>query len=191
MKVSNMANPAEKVFLWLCAAVWHAIRAFDPYKLQRHFAGRINIKGMCASEVYKLDEKDALEHVCRINNNRMKAGESCVAKRGDLVKILNPKNGKFVMRYVHGSGERRIRFNAIGLDYHAKLDLGIVDADEVALQIVKANAADREFYLMYQDRDVSSRQSRALGWYIFLGSILFGLFSNAVGLANEIVTTIF
>tara|TARA_R110002124_G_scaffold128157_14_gene288668 strand:+ start:1402 stop:2091 length:690 start_codon:yes stop_codon:yes gene_type:complete len=190
MKQATQANMAEKIFLWICAVLWHAVKAFDPYMLQLHFAGRINVKGMQANNVYKLDEKDAMEHVCRINNNRMKDGEGCVAKRGDLVKIVNTENGQFVMRYVQGSGEHRIRFNAVGIDYHAKLSLGIVNADTVDLQIVKANAADREFYLMYQDRDKSSRQSRALGWYIFLGSVLFGLVTNSIGLVTGLLKTI-
>jgi hypothetical protein len=48
--------------------------------------------------------------------------------------------------------------------------------------VVKANDADREYYLMYQDRSVSSRQSRALGWYVLLGGMLIGVVTQAFSL---------
>ncbi len=191
MKAVHNANLAEKIFLLVCAGLWHTIRYFDPFKWQRYFAAKINVVGAEMNEVYSLPSNDAVEHICRINNNRMKDGEGCLAKRGELVKIVNPATGNFVMRYVYGAGEHRIRFNCIGLDYHAKLSLGIVDTDKVDLQVVKANAADREFYLMYQDRSVSSRQSRALGWYIFLGSMLFGAFTQAMGWVSSLMATFF
>ena len=59
----------------------------------------------------------------RLVDVRMKDGKFFLAKRGDMVKIFNPANGKFVMRYAHGAGELRIRYNQIGLDYDAKREL--------------------------------------------------------------------
>jgi len=121
----------------------------------------------------------------------MKEGEGFLAKRGDLLKVYNPANGKFVLRYAQGSGELRIRFKEIGLDYDARVELGVDIDEEVDLQVMKANPADREFYLMYQDHSKSSRQSRALGWYLFLGSIMFTLLSSAFGLASTLINHFF
>jgi len=175
----------ERLFLAGCAAIWRVMRALNPHRLQTYFASKVNIRGESMNEVYSLKEDDARDGLCRLNNNRMKADG--IAKRGDLIKVFNPANGKFVMRYAAGAGEHRIRFNAIGLDYNAKLELGIIDKAEVHLEVMKANAADREYYLMYQDQSPSSRQSRALGWYIFLGGIVFGLVSNFAGLTYSLI----
>jgi hypothetical protein len=189
--VTFQEKPAEKIFVIVCMAIWRVIRLCDPYKFQRYFSARPSANSVSLSEVYSLQEKDAVAHICRLNNNRMKDGESCLAKRGDLIKIVNAETGAFVMRYVHGAGgEHRIRYNGIGLDYDAKLELGIVDQEQVNLLVSKANAADREFYLMYQDKSVSSRQSRALGWYILLGSIVISIAVNAIGLAVDLIKTL-
>lgn len=117
----------------------------------------------------------------------MKAGEKFLAKRGDLLKIFNPSNGKFVFRFAHGAGELKIRFNELGLDYDAELELGVIQAQEIELQVMLANTADREFYLMYQDRSVSSRNSRALGWYMLIGSLLFAVVTTASGWVGSMI----
>ncbi|MPQ69284.1 hypothetical protein [Pseudomonas sp. MWU12-2323] len=175
-------NFAEKALVSMIAVVWRMLRLLDPYRIQRYFAAKVNVLGSTISKLYSLSGDDAKDHICRINNNRMKEGEHFLAKRGDLLKVYNPMNGKFVFRFVHGAGELPIRLNELGLDYDAKLELGVLKDEEVDLQVMKANTADREFYLMYRDRSVSSRQSRALGWYMLLGSLLFGLLSQVFGL---------
>lgn len=186
--VTSQQGVVETLFIRVCAAIWRLIRLFDPQDLQRHFSARVNASSVTMTELFKIPESDALDHVCRINNNRMKDGESFIAKRGDMVKIFNPANGKFVMRYAHGAGELRIRYNQIGLDYDAKRELGVLDTDAVDLQVVKANDADREYYLMYQDRSVSSRQSRALGWYVLLGGMLIGMVTQAFSLIAGMIS---
>lgn len=188
MKAIQVSLP-EKVFLAICGLAWRLLKAFDPHRFQQYFASKINIRGAAMDEVYSLKEGDARDGICRLNNNRMKADG--VAKRGDLIKIYNPQNGKFVMRYAAGAGEHRIRYNAIGIDYNAKLELEVSDQSDVHLEVMKANAADREYYLMYQDQSPSSRQSRALGWYIFLGGLILGLLSNLSGLAISLVPVAF
>ncbi|KKN89535.1 hypothetical protein LCGC14_0236670 [marine sediment metagenome] len=187
MKSLVEAGIFDRLFVFLCSMTWKAIRVFNPYRLQKHFAGKVNTVGFAVNEICRLPEKDAVDHICRINNNLMKDGINCLAKRGDLVKIVNPANGEFVMRFVHGAGEHPIKYKAIGLDYEAKKQLGVVNAEAVDLQVVKANAADREFYLMYQDRDVSSRHSRALGWYILIGSISLGVLNQILGFGLSFV----
>lgn len=190
MKAVNLqTKPTEKLFVLVCAAIWRVLKLFDPYKIQRYFSAKPQASSVTLTEVYSLPEKDALAHICRVNNNRMKDGEGCLARRGDLLKIINADTGTFVMRYVHGAGgEHRIRFNGIGLDYDAKRELGVADDQQVNLLVSKATAADREFYLMYQDKSVSSRQSRALGWYILLGGIVISSLVKAFGLATELVS---
>ncbi|WP_121498449.1 hypothetical protein [Pseudomonas aeruginosa] len=184
-------NFAEKAFVAICGLVWRMLRLFDPKPIQRYFAARVNVTGQPISKLHSLETADAIEHICRINNNRMKEGEGFLAKRGDLLKVFNPANGKFVYRYAQGAGELRIRYNELGLDYDAKLELGVLNDDAVELQVMKANTADREFYLMYQDRSVSSRQSRALGWYMLLGGTLITLLTYATGLVTHLIRTFF
>lgn len=184
-------NFAEKAFLSVCAVIWRCLRMLDPQKVQRYFAAKVNITGFQISKLHSLSPEDAIDHICRINNNRMKEGASFLAKRGDLLKVYNPENGKFVFRYAQGAGELRIRFKELGLDYDAKLELGVLDKEEVDLQVMKANTADREFYLMYQDRSVSSRHSRALGWYMLLGSVLFTMLTSAFGWATTLFNLFF
>lgn len=172
-------NFADKAIVALCSLCWRALRLLDPQRVQRYFAAKVNVTGQTVSKIHRLSEDDSKEHICRINNNRMKDGSAgFLAKRGDLLKVYNPVNGKFVFRYAQGAGELRYRFNDIGLDYDAKLELGVLNEEDVELQVMKANTADREFYLMYQDRSVSSRQSRALGWYMLLGSVLLTLLTS-------------
>lgn len=182
---------AEKAFVAICGLVWRMLRMFDPHPIQRYFAARVNVIGQPISKLHSLSPADATDHICRINNNRMKEGEGFLAKRGDLLKVYNPANGKFVYRYAQGAGELRIRYNELGLDYDAKLELGVLYDEVVELQVMKANTADREFYLMYQDRSVSSRQSRALGWYMLLGGVLITLVSSAVGGVSQVIETFF
>lgn len=184
-------NLAEKAFVAICGLVWRLLRLLDPKPIQRYFAARVNVTGQPISKLHSLSIADATEHICRINNNRMKEGEGFLAKRGDLLKVFNPANGKFVYRYAQGAGELRIRYNELGLDYDAKLELGVLNDDAVELQVMKANTADREFYLMYQDRSVSSRQSRALGWYMLLGGTLITLLTYASGFVEHLIRTFF
>jgi len=184
-------NIVEKALVAICGLVWRFLRLLDPQRIQRYFAAKVNVTGHSFCKVHSLSKEDAIGHVCRINNNRMKEGEGFLAKRGDLLKVYNPANGKFVLRYAQGSGELRIRFKEIGLDYDARVELGVDIDEEVDLQVMKANPADREFYLMYQDHSKSSRQSRALGWYLFLGSIMFTLLSSAFGLASTLINHFF
>ncbi|MFL1449340.1 hypothetical protein ACI77O_13165 [Pseudomonas tritici] len=184
-------NIVEKAFLSVCAAVWRCLRMLDPQKVQRYFAAKVNITGFLISNLHTLSTEDAKEHICRINNNRMKEGKGFLAKRGDLLKVYNPDNGTFVFRYAQGAGELKIRYQDLGLDYDAKKALGVLDLEEVNLQVMKANPADKEFYLMYQDRSVSSRHSRALGWYMLLGSLLFTVATSAYGWVNTLISTFF
>lgn len=186
-------NIAEKALVKLIGLVWRALRLLDPQGVQRYFAAKVNVRGASINKLHSLSTQDAIDHICRINNNRMKAevGEKFLAKRGDLLKIFNPSNGKFVYRFAHGAGELKIRFNELGLDYDAELELGIIGADEVDLQVMLANTADREFYLMYQDRSVSSRNSRALGWYMLIGSVLFTVFTSASGWVSALIGQFF
>lgn len=184
-------NIAEKALVKLIGLVWRALRLLDPQWVQRYFAAKVNVRGAPINKLHSVSTQDAIDHICRINNNRMKAGEKFLAKRGDLLKIFNPANGKFVYRFAHGAGELKIRFNELGLDYDAELELGVVQADEVELQVMLANTADREFYLMYQDRSVSSRNSRALGWYMLIGSVLFTVFTTASGWVSALIGQFF
>ena len=180
-------NIAEKALVKLVGIVWRVLRLLDPQQVQRYFAAKVNVQGATINKLHNVSTQDAIDHVCRINNNRMKDGEKFLAKRGDLVKIFNPANGKFVYRFAQGAGEQRIRFNEIGLDYDAEVALGIVGSDEVNLQAMLANTADREFYLMYQDRSVSSRNSRALCWYMLLGSLLITAITTAYGWVSALI----
>jgi hypothetical protein len=184
-------NLAEKAFLAICYVVWMMLRLLDPKPIQRYFAARVNVTGHTINQLHSLSTADAMEHICRINNNRMKEGEGFLAKRGDLLKVFNPANGKFVYRYAQGAGELRIRYNELGLDYDAKLELGVLNEDNVELQVMKANTADREFYLMYQDRSISSRHSRSLGWWMLMGSILTTLINFATGWVDQLYYFIF
>lgn len=179
---------AEKAVVKLIGLVWRVLRLLDPQRVQRYFAAKVNVTGASMNKRHTVSTQDAIDHVCRINNNRMKAGEKFLAKRGDLLKIFNPANGKFVYRFAQGAGELKIRFNEIGLDYDADVELGIVGTDEVDLQVMQANTADREFYLMYQDKSVSSRNSRALGWYMLIGSLLFSVITSASGWVGTLGT---
>lgn len=180
-------NFADKALVSVCAFVWRCLRMLDPQKVQRYFAAKVNITGFQISELHTLSTEDAIGHICRINNNRMKEGSGFLAKRGDLLKVYNPENGQFVFRYAQGAGELRIRYQDLGLDYEAKKELGVLDREAVDLQVMKANAADREFYLMYQDRSVSSRHSRALGWYMLLGSLLVTLLTNVYDWVSSLI----
>jgi hypothetical protein len=180
MKAENtQLNIAEKALLSIIAIVWRVLRLLDPHRAQRYFATKVNVSGHAFSRLYRLGSDDAIGHICRINNNRMKEGPGFLAKRGELVKVYNPANGRFVCRYAQGAGSLSIRFNEMGLDYDAKSELGVLDLEEVDLQVMKANPADREYYLMYQDSSMSSRYSRALGWYMLLGSLIVGLATQA------------
>lgn len=180
----------EKVFLDACGVIWRVIRFFDPKPIQAYFAGRVNVTGENMLRIYSLGADDAKEHIARINNNRMKDGEGFIAKRGELIKIFNPENGKFVFRYAQGGGEMRLRYKDIGIDYDAKLALGILSEDEVDLKVMKANAADREFYLMYQDANASSRQSRSLGWYILLAGLVASLGNGLWFLISQVASLV-
>lgn len=192
MKTETMQmNVAEKALVKLIGFVWRVLRLLDPQKVQRYFAAKVNVSGATICKLHTVSTQDAIDHICRINNNRMKAGEKFLAKRGDLLKIFNPTNGKFVYRFAQGAGELKIRFNELGLDYDAELELGIIGADEVNLQVMLANTADREFYLMYQDRSVSSRNSRALGWYMLIGSLLFSVITSASGWVSTLASQLF
>ena len=93
----------------------------------------------------------------------------------------------FVFRFAQGAGELKIRFNEIGLDYDAEKVLGIIGSDEVNLQVMLANTADREYYLMYQDRSASSRNSRALGWYMLIGSVLLTAITTVYGWVSALI----
>lgn len=188
MKTGTMQmNIAEKALVAVCGFVWRCLLVLDPHRVQRYFAAKVNVSGETINLLHKVSDDDSREHVCRINNNRMKEGSGFLAKRGELLKIYNPANGKFVFRYAHGSGELRIRYNEMGLDYDAQAELGVLKNDAVDLQVMKANPADREFYLMYQDRSVSSRQSRALGWYLLLGSLLIAAATSAIGWVGFVI----
>lgn len=182
---------AEKTVVGLCAFVWRALKLLDPQPIQRYFAGRVNVQGVNITGIHDSAPDDAINNICRINNNRMKQGKGFLGSRGDLIKIFNPANGKFVCRYAQGAGDLKIRYNQIGLDYNAKIELGILDAEEVDLQVMKANPADREFYLMYQDSSVSSRHSRALGWYLLIGSLMAGLLTQVYGWVAILITAFF
>lgn len=189
---SNRANEFRRKSILVRVRCYLALpQNARPQKVQRYFAAKVNITGFQISKLHSLSPEDAIDHICRINNNRMKEGASFLAKRGDLLKVYNPENGKFVFRYAQGAGELRIRFKELGLDYDAKLELGVLDKEEVDLQVMKANTADREFYLMYQDRSVSSRHSRALGWYMLLGSVLFTMLTSAFGWATTLFNLFF
>lgn len=188
--VTLQMNIAEKALVAVCGFVWRCLLVLDPQRVQRYFAAKVNVSGEAINLLHRVSDDDSREHVCRINNNRMKEGSGFLAKRGELLKIYNPANGKFVFRYVHGSGELRIRYNEMGLDYDAQVELGVLKSDAVDLQVMKANPADREFYLMYQDRSVSSRQSRALGWYLLLGSLLIGSATSAIGWIGFVISLI-
>lgn len=184
-------NFAEKALVNFVSLVWRVIRMLDPQWVQRYFAAKVNVIGASINKLHSVPTEDAINHVCRINNNRMKEGEKFLAKRGDLLKIFNPSNGKFVFRFAHGAGEMKIRFNELGLDYDAELELGLIQSEEVDLQVMLANTADREFYLMYQDRSVSSRHSRALGWYMLIGSVLFTVVTAATGWFGSLIGQFF
>lgn len=184
-------NFAEKALVSFVSLVWRAIRLLDPQCVQRYFVAKVNVHGASINKLHTVPTEDAINHICRINNNRMKEGERFLAKRGDLLKIFNPSNGKFVLRFAQGAGEMKIRFNELGLDYDAELELGVIQADTVDLQVMLANPADREFYLMYQDRSVSSRNSRALCWYMLIGSLLFTVVTAASGWVNSLIGLFF
>lgn len=188
---TEQMNFAEKALVAICGLVWRFLRLLDPHRVQRYFAAKVNVTGQSICKLHSLSLEDATDHICRINNNRMKEGEGFLAKRGDLLKIYNPANGKFVLRFAHGSGELKIRYKELGLDYDAKAELGVLSDIEVDLQVMKANTADREFYLMYQDRSVSSRQSRALGWYMLLGSVLFTVLTTGFGWVGSLINSFF
>lgn len=188
---TGQMNIAEKALVAMCRFVWRFLRMLDPQRVQRYFAAKVNVTGHSISKLHSLSTEDAVDHICRINNNRMKEGEGFLAKRGDMLKIYNPSNGKFVIRFAQGAGELRIRYNELGLDYDAKLELGVLNDEVVDLQVMKANTSDREFYLMYQDRSVSARQSRALGWYMIQAGMLITLASSAIGWASQMIRTFF
>jgi hypothetical protein len=174
-------NFVEKAIVKVCGLFWRLLRLLNPQPVQRHFATRVNVVGQTITGLHQLKPDDAVDHICRINNNRMKEGSGFLGKRGDLLKVYNPVNGNFVFRFAQGAGDLRMRYNDIGIDYDAKLELGVLNSENVDLQVMKANTADREFYLMYQDKSVSSRQSRALGWYMLIGGMVIAIVSSASG----------
>lgn len=184
MKAQAMqAHLFERIVVRACALMHSLVKTLSPYRVQRHFASKPAEDSVTLNQVYNLPESDPV-HVCRINSNRMK-GDTPLAKRGDLVKIVNPANGAFVLRFAQGSGEHRIRHNAVGLDYEARLQLGL-SSNETELFVCRANAADREFYLMYLDHNASARQSRIACWVmIFCGAVV--LFST-IALVSMLVS---
>lgn len=177
-----LISQLDSLIIRLTSVVWNLIRVFDPRRLQDHFAKRDPINSVKMVDIFSLPQEDAGQSIVRLCNNQMKseARPNGLAGRRDLVKIKNPSNGKFVILYAMGAGSHKIPKGGVSLDYDAKLALGIQKASEVELLVGPASIADREYFMMYLDHEVSSRSSRALGWYILIGGIVWSCASPVI-----------
>lgn len=166
--------------------VWNLMRVFDPKPFQTRYARLDPANAVKLEKVFNLPQEDAGQGIVRLGNNRMKTEKNSkgFATRGDLVKIKNPENGKFVILYAMGAGSHPIPSNGLALDYDAKLALGIQKVEEVDLLVGPANVADKEYFLMYLDPDKSSRSARALGWYLFIFGFAYSAWETAKSLID-------
>ncbi len=172
-----IVNKLEIVLVGVMSLIWKAMRIFNPRPIQERFAKRDPVDAIEINRIFRLPPDKAGQSLCLLGNNRIKSdlskSKKGIAGRGELVKIKNPENGKFVIQFVAGAGKHPIPSNGISLDYDAARILGVHNTEEATLIVGPANIADVEFFHMYMDSDVSSRSARALGWYLFIGSLVY------------------
>jgi hypothetical protein len=177
----------DEIFLSAMSAIWKLISVFNPRPIQERYARRIPANAVMTNRVLTLPDADSGQSIVRLGNNKMKSDKrpNGIVSRNDLVKIVNPANGRFVILYAMGAGSHPIPGNGIALDYDARVTLGVQKLEEVDLMLGAANAADCEFFSMYLDSDKSSRSARVLGWYLFMAGFAW----SCVSVAESVVTT--
>ncbi|WGK63367.1 hypothetical protein QAO71_17650 (plasmid) [Halopseudomonas sp. SMJS2] len=184
-----VVNTFDSILVASFTFMWKVLKKFDPRPLQTHFAMRDPANCIELHRVFSLPKEDAGNSTCRLGNNRMRSenNPNGLVSRGELVKIKNPANGKFVVLYASGAGSYRIPGDGVAMDYDAKVALGITKQEEVDLLVGPAGVSDREYFLMYLDSDKGSRSARALGWYIFIGGLMLPLWTSLfAGIGNFI-----
>ncbi len=177
---ASVVNAFDSILIGSFSFLWKVLKKFDPRPLQTHFAMRDPAGAVDLHRVFSLPKDDAGKSICRLGNNRMRSenNPNGLVARGDLVKIKNPANGKFVVLYAQGAGSHPIPGDGVAFDYDAKVALGITKQEEVDLLVGPAGISDREYFLMYLDSDKGSRSARALGWYIFIGGLMLPLWTS-------------
>jgi hypothetical protein len=172
---------------------WKVIKKFDPRPLQTHYAMRDPANAVELHRVFSLPKEDAGNSICRLGNNRMRSEKNPngLVVRGELVKIKNPANGKFVVLYAAGAGSHPIPGDGVAIDYDAKVALGITKQEAVDLLVGPAGVSDREYFLMYLDSDKGSRSARALGWYIFIGGLMLPLWTSLFTAVGSLIGKLF
>lgn len=188
-----VVNIFDSILIASFTFMWKVMKKFDPRPLQTHFAMRDPAKAIDLHRVFSLPKEDAGNSICRLGNNRMRSenNPNGLVARGELVKIKNPANGKFVVLYAAGAGSHRIPGDGVAIDYDAKVALGVTKQEEVDLLVGPAGVSDREFFLMYLDSDKGSRSARALGWYIFIGGLMLPLWTSLFAVIGNLVGRLF
>ncbi|MBM5458956.1 hypothetical protein H8F21_15420 [Pseudomonas sp. P66] len=191
----------DNLVLGAAKMLWKVMKVFDPRPIQEHYAARPSVKNVAISKCFSLNKTDAEQNIARIANMHIGSstgrGRQGLILRKGLIKVYNAENGKFVMIRAQGvptqPGEKQIPRDGIALNYDAKKALGIPKNQEEGLQLFigPANVGDQEYYSMYQDPDASSRTARALGWYLAIGGVVFGLFQMALGLLEGAISMMF
>jgi hypothetical protein len=190
---ASVVNTFDSILIASFTLFWKVIKKFDPRPMQAHFAMRDPADAIELHRVFSLPKDDAGHSVCRLGNNRMRSEKNPkgIAVRGELVKIKNPANGRFVVLYVQGAGSHPIPGDGVALDYDAKVALGITKQEEVDLLVGPAGVSDREYFLMYLDSDKGSRSARALGWYILIGGLMLPLWTSLFAGIGHLIGRLF
>lgn len=181
--------------------LWLVMKVFDPRPLQTHFAARKPVQNIEVTHCFSLRGADAELSIARLSNMHIGSstgeGRTGLVSRKGLIKIYNAENGKFLMIRAQGvptiAGEKQLTKDSIALNYDAKKALGIPKNQETELKLFvgPANLGDQEFYHMYQDVDASSRTARALGWYLAIGGVVYGIFQMALSFLEAAVAALF
>ena len=188
MNKSKLISILDVVVIAAAKLIWKAMNLFDPRPVQTHYAARPPVEHVVISKCFSLRNEDAALNIARLANfhigsSAIRASRALVGRKG-LIKIYNADNGMFLMIRAQGNkvalGERGIPKDGIGLNYDAKMALGIPKGQEDGLNLIvgPANLADSEYYHMYFDVDASSRTARALSWYLAIAGIVYALFQT-------------
>ena len=167
----------DSLLIGVMSLLWKTLRIFNPRPIQERYARRDPVNTIEVTRIFRLPQDKSGQSLCLLGNNRIKGEGSSstkgIAARGELVKIKNPANGRFTIQFVAGAGGNPIPGNGIALDYDAARALGVHNMEEAPLIVGPANIADMEFFHMYIDSDKSSRSARVLGWYLFIGGLVY------------------
>lgn len=167
--------------------VWSGLLGY--YRLVRYWFSRTKPR-IEATTIWDLNPEDAGNSLIRVSGRYINGQNAAPEKfqRQQLVHIVNRKNGRSVLRYVLGAGSKykRMPASAVGLDYDAKLRLGIDLSrrdknEELDLAVRPAFPWEEKRFYCFEHHSSSERLAHingyrgvVLGWIgLLLGAMSF------------------